>query len=465
MTTILVCADERAVTALDPDTRTVVVDDLCYQLRRIEEWIPDDEDHLVLAVHRSDVDLGSIQSAVRRAGFDPLGVGLVDLHSVATSDDLGFTLAAAAVRSRASSPVPPEQVKLLTPERSTRRALLSIGKQRYVAAPGVDATICRAADGCRVCVDACPSQALSWVRGAVHHDINACVVCGICTTTCPAGAIENPASAADAIEEEIGAAIEHAGRPIGIRFRCRNATVPAEAGWYQVEVPCTAMLTPGWVLAPRLLGAAAVDVVPCSIGGCRFRLDDRTLAMLTDAAAISERLGITGDRHVERPRRAATAGLLRAPATSRVVDHLAGVDAAPLELAVGDLGSVVIDPSTCTACERCATVCPSGALTSARPDGGTVITFDPKQCTACMTCLVACPEIARGAISVRRQLDVADRARGRRIVREEQLATCEICGRPVAPVAMLARIEAMLGDDAGSTMPGIGRRCLDCRGR
>ena len=76
-----------------------------------------------------------------------------------------------------------------------------------------------------------------------------------------------------------------------------------------------------------------------------------------------------------------------------------------------------------------------------------------------------CPEVENGAITVRRELDLIDLAEGARVVREEPVAACEICGGPVAPASMLARIEAMLGDDAERTMSVIGRRCQQCRGR
>ena len=460
-----------AQTAPPPDTvdgaRVTVVDDLCFRLRELEAWVDGDEP-LVLGVHQRHIDLGSLQASVRRLGLDPLRVGILELDTVATPDDLGPALAASAARSAHSRPADPRQIKLLPPDRSTRRALLSIGKPRYIGAPGVDPSRCHAADGCRVCVDTCPVGALSPDPAAVVHDVTACVVCGLCVTACPADAIENPTAHAESIEAEIRAGVAAADSPLGIRYRCRTARVPAEPGWYQVEVPCTGMLTPGWVLAPLARGAGAVDVVTCPAGGCAFGNDARTEAMLRDTDAIARHLDLHLDQPLD-PARLVPPGelLLTAGATTRIAVWLApeATDGPALTLSVADVGQITIDPSACTACERCAMVCPAEAIASRHSDDGIELTFDPRRCTACGSCVNVCPEVEHGAIAVRRELDLIDLAEGARVVREEPVATCEICGRPVAPASMLARIEAMLGDDAERTMSIIGRRCQQCRGR
>ena len=252
------------------------------------------------------------------------------------------------------------------------------------------------------------------------------------------------------------------------RYRCRNARVPAQPGWYQVELPCTGMLTPGWMLAALVLGAGAVDVVLCSDGGCPFGNDAKTRTMLRDVQQIADHLGIRLDQPVDSTRIATLDGpLLAAGSTARAASSLAarGGSASPLSLATADVGQVTIDPAVCTACERCALVCPSEAITSRHPEGCIELSFDPTRCTACAGCLTVCPEVDGGAISVRRELDLDDLASGPRLVRRETVTACEICGEPVAPTAMLAKIGAMLGEDAERTMSVIGRRCQRCRGR
>jgi len=448
MTTIVVCSDDLVAGDLSvPDARVAIVDELCLRPHLAADVVRDDEDHLVLALHRDRVNLGVVQAAVRRLGFEPLSVGLVDLRAVGASDDLPATLAAAMARSSAFPGAEPEQIKLLPPDRSTRRALLSIGKPRYVGAPLIDPSTCRAGNGCRSCVSPCPVDALTWAGGAIAFNKNACVACGICVTACPAGAVENPSVTQAAVEAELRAAIERSKVPIGVRFRCRGSTVPAEPGWYQLEVPYTGL----------------------RVRTNRPRRALSNLAIGTShRVAIGREFGVAFDVPLESgngdPSR--LSGLLEPCSSSIVVDLLPTRDHNQvMDLRVADIGTVTIEPSVCTTCQMCARVCPTDALMSSETDQRVEISFDPRSCTACGACVEICPEATRDAIVMSHGFDLADRAAGRRIIRKDRTSTCEVCGRPVAPTAMLERIETMLGDDAEATMAAISRRCLDCRGR
>jgi ferredoxin len=130
-----------------------------------------------------------------------------------------------------------------------------------------------------------------------------------------------------------------------------------------------------------------------------------------------------------------------------------------------DVGMISIDPSTCTACEMCAQICPTDALRSDPDVTGVRISFDPQVCVGCGQCVATCPELEHAAIELERRFDVSEWAAGRREVRFETTAACEICGEPVAPAAMLTRINEMLGEEAAETMALISRRCITCRGR
>jgi Ni,Fe-hydrogenase III small subunit/ferredoxin len=59
--------------------------------------------------------------------------------------------------------------------------------ERFRGAPQLDASRCP--DGCRACVDACPTQALA-LRGAeLSLDLGRCLFCTDCVEACPEGAI------------------------------------------------------------------------------------------------------------------------------------------------------------------------------------------------------------------------------------------------------------------------------------
>ena len=470
MTTILFCTEEEALPHIEVEDAVLIgVEDLCEMPRQMLSLVADDEKELVLAVHRDRLQLGALQAAARRLGFDPMSLGLLDLRSV--TEGHGLLRALAAIRGRLSR-FPgsrPEQVKLLPPDRSTRRGLLSIGTPTYVAAPAIEDEICVAGDGCRVCVSGCPAGALSWDGGAVINDKTSCVACGICVTSCPTGAVVNPTVTPDAIEAEISTAIGYGSDPIGIRYRCREAANGPEHGWHQVEVPCTGMLTVGWLLAPLVLGAKEVDAVPCSAGGCSLDNDDRLMATMDDASTVLHEVGLddTASPLLDpRPDLMDGSELFGHGSTIEAIRLLsAEAPEARASLQAADVGTVTIDSDVCTACEMCANVCPTDALQSGLEDECVIIDFDPRSCVACGQCVLACPEIESKAITMTRSFDLVDWASGRREIRRESTPSCEVCGQPIAPAAMLSRIESILGKGDKGTLALIGKRCVNCRGR
>jgi Ni,Fe-hydrogenase III small subunit/formate hydrogenlyase subunit 6/NADH:ubiquinone oxidoreductase subunit I len=58
---------------------------------------------------------------------------------------------------------------------------------RFRGAPVLDASRCP--DGCRACVDACPTQALSTEGSALRLDLGRCLFCTDCAEACPEDAI------------------------------------------------------------------------------------------------------------------------------------------------------------------------------------------------------------------------------------------------------------------------------------
>ncbi len=463
MPAVLICADEWSGPA--PDTEglaATLVEGLCLAPSSMVDLVPVQEEELVLALHRSQVNLGEIQAVLRRLGFDPLSVAILDLASVGPGA-CPVALAGALARARAYPGARPDPVKLLPADRRTRRGFLSVGTPTYTGAPRVDPEVCVAGQGCRVCAVNCPAEALTWSEGVINYDPNACVACGVCVTACPTGAVENPVVTPEAIAAEIDAVVRASTGTIGIRYRCREAMVAGEPGWYQVEVPCTGMLTVGWLLAPLALGAGSVDAIPCSEGGCGIRNDERLTATMADAAVVIDPLGSVdfgADRIVGFP----PAELFSSGSTGRLLSLLTTT---PLTLDFGtaDVGSVVVDPQTCTACLMCAQVCPTGALLGHEHEEGVSLDLDPRLCVACGQCVAQCPEVEAGAIELTRRIDLDDWPRGRREVRRDATPRCEICGGAVAPESMLTRIAAMLGDDHAATLEVIGKRCVDCRGR
>jgi Ni,Fe-hydrogenase III small subunit/ferredoxin len=58
---------------------------------------------------------------------------------------------------------------------------------RFRGLPTIDSTKCP--DGCRECIDACPTDAISYETGQLRLDLGRCLFCDDCTRACPEGAI------------------------------------------------------------------------------------------------------------------------------------------------------------------------------------------------------------------------------------------------------------------------------------
>jgi ferredoxin len=128
------------------------------------------------------------------------------------------------------------------------------------------------------------------------------------------------------------------------------------------------------------------------------------------------------------------------------------------------MGVVEIDPGACTGCGMCDKRCPTGALAEDVRRDRIAITFDAAACVACGRCVGGCPEIEAGAIRLIPGADPTWLAAGPvELYRDEQVR-CEVCGGPVAPAAMLARVRTMLGEGYEKVVDVVSRRCSGCRG-
>jgi Pyruvate/2-oxoacid:ferredoxin oxidoreductase delta subunit len=433
-----------------------------------------------LMLHTGEYDLGFVQGAIRRTGVDPLGVPVITLADMPTESDLRTLGAGAIARHRAFPGAGPEHAKLHWPTLMSRRRLFALNVPQYIAAPSINPALCSAERGCRLCVESCPTVALLPENGRISYSVESCVACGICTTTCPTGATTNPSVTPQQIFAQITAMVASRTTPTGVRFRCRESN-PSRISdsWFPVEVPCTGMLSIGWLLTPLLLGAASVSADTCTTSGCSRGNDERLSEHSIEAAAICEALGFEGDRiglsgaiPLLEP---ISDKLLESVPSTTVADmrdtdvvlamaSLASVDDITIKTAIGAAGVIAIDDQACTLCEQCAAVCPTGALRAHRTNDAVDITFDTTVCVGCSMCVATCPEKVKNAIVLHRRFDIAELKVGRHTVRTAPTVTCEVCGGPIAPSAMLDRIGSMLGPDHAGTLDLIGRRCIDCRG-
>lgn len=476
---VLLCSDGVAAGFTASERAGVsVIDGLCRDPRQIGAAVHDG-DRLVLGVCQGEYSLGAIQAAARRAGIDPLGIELIDL-TTADESALDVTLNARIQRAEAFAGSSPANAKISVPRTLNRRELLRGPQHEYHAAPSVDAERCAAQSGCRACVDLCPQRALSINERQLHYDRSICEPCGLCVTSCPTGATVNPAITPSQLRAEIEALLDPSSGPAGTRaivFTCSHGSqVRTATGSHMVTVPCTGMVPAGWLLAPLLMGAGGVGVVPCGDSGCGFGHDTRSVAAVEFCRALLQAIGHSPDRvsteQTNDPPEPLPEVVLTDPfgphgavevmrglasrhkeAKNVVVDHVR----APT-------GIVRIRTDVCTGCTRCAEICPTGALAFTNSDDRVAISFDAARCTACSQCINACPEIRRGAISLQATTDLQALSAGRQTLIDTDVIVCESCGGPIGPAPMIARISKMLGNGQEPIRAMIMSRCVSCRG-
>lgn len=435
-------------------------------------------DRLVLGVCSGEYQLGRLQAEARRLTIDPLGMELVRLED-ADGDPgrLELLVAAATARAEAFGGSQPQHAKIAFPREVSRRHLADALRPEYRAAPGVLRQRCVADTGCRACVDACPRQAYRWVDGRVEYDRAVCEPCGICVTACPAGAITNPAITPAQLAAELGVLLDGTlgpAGPRGVAYLCaRGDASVADPGWFPVRVPCAAMITAPWLLAPLLLGAGAVAISPCSASGCPLGLDPIVEETARYADALLGELGAAGrlrsgpDGPVPEPW--ARVPLSDPFGTARAASLLTGLAAAAgaplpaIEHPRSPVGVVTVDQAACTLCGMCAATCPTGALTFDASDLIAELGFDARSCTGCRQCVPRCPEVAAGAIAVDRRIDSGALAAGRRTLYSSGSAHCTSCGGPIASTRLLDRLQARLGPEHAGVYAAIATRCTSCR--
>lgn len=452
-----------------------IIDDLCAGPGKLAS-VPR-IDRLVLVLHRDHYVPAQIQKHARELGIDPIGVQIVHWDEAhGSAHRLGVMIAAAAARAAASVDATPQQLKPVLPNRLNRRSLLSLPRPVYVAVPEIDEDACVAVDGCKACVAECPSDAYSWVGGRIVYDKEACVSCGRCVSGCPAGAIASPAISPAVVHSAIHAMVEAASKPVGVAFMCGRRTESAPGpGWYPLEVPCASMVPGTWPVAALMIGAGAARIVPCTDVGCSLAHDEIVAGSMDAARALLEASGIDAElvpqswRDVPETPRFGTSTLVdpfgvRGP--HETVVALAALVEREIRIEHDRLpvGIVDIDPSACTMCMKCASVCPADALRQLRESDELLLTFNAARCTACGQCTSVCPEVAHGAIECHHRIDSTAILGESTTLNRATAARCEICGGAIAPAPMLERIASILGSEHAATVDYLNRRCLNCRG-
>jgi len=135
--------------------------------------------------------------------------------------------------------------------------------------------------GCKLCVDTCPSKAIS-VNGTALVDEASCKGCGTCAASCPVDAIQMRLFSDEQIMAQIQAATEVRGEyPFIVAFLCNWCSYAGAdlAGTSRIQYPtnvriirvmCAGRVDPSFIMEALKRGAEGVIVAGCRPGECHY---------------------------------------------------------------------------------------------------------------------------------------------------------------------------------------------------
>lgn len=280
---------------------------------------------------------------------------------------------------------------------------------------------------CRRCVDACREKAISVSNGTVTLENSKCTACGACVSSCPTEAFafaKYPLySALFELKKLLSENKEYQSTSLSSVFACSNASQAKE----RISVGCLAGMSPELFVLAQLTTGAKV-VVYC--GNCRNCASNgegdpaksmaQKISRLSDILKIRPKIEIaeTASEELDNLKRRKIFSKISnellekseiaslkgsAPKTEKVfpmLDREMFIDCIKLiretepkyEIPEEIFPLPGVHNNTCTGCNICVLLCPSGCLTSRDKDGHFKLLADPLRCVDCKRCVEACPE-------------------------------------------------------------------------
>lgn len=340
-----------------------------------------------------------------------------------------------------------------------------------------------AREGCRRCLDLCPTGAITPEGDHMAIDPMICAGCGACAAVCPTEAIRyadpDPAHILTRLRT-LGAAWQEAG---GEGFRLlvhgpqgremiallarHGAGLPADVIPFEAGV--TGRFGHAEMLAAAGIGADAVALLPepgtdreawaaqAALANAIAGADFAHLTDCRDPLALPEAL----------PGAALPARKIVAPVgEKRAVVRLAAKALrgdAVIDLPKGaPYGAVAFDADACSLCMACTSQCPAGALSA--DENTPRLRFDEGACVQCNICVASCPEQALGLLP---RLALDDAALSARVLKEEAPALCIECAAPFGVASSIKKIADKLAGlpHFSSDKLQLLHMCDDCRVR
>lgn len=271
-------------------------------LKRISEEIKGHElDRVVVAACSPRVYLDEFREAARRGGINPYMVEQANLREqVAWIHSLDAQAATEKARDQL----------LMSIERSRKMRPSDFGPTAVIAESQCS--------GCGVCATTCRAGAISFKDIGDGHrvavvDRGECKACGACVAACPSGALNLEGFSNEEIVAEIDAFTEglldsKEPHPAILVFACHWCSYPAadlaglkrlqmNAGFRMIRTPCSARVDPEWIMRALSRGADGVMVLGGKEGACHYQGGNvKTRNRMTLLLKVIEQLGFDPER-------------------------------------------------------------------------------------------------------------------------------------------------------------------------
>ena len=356
-----------------------------------------------------------------------------------------------------------------------------------------DASICaHAVNGktvCRLCIDACPAEAIQSLAERIEVDPFLCQGGGSCTTVCPSGAIRylypQLRDSGKRLRNMLQRYTQQGGENAIIFFHAENFPpqeyLQAYDNLLPVAVEELASVGMDLCLSALAYGAMQVvlyvdDQVPASSSANLQQQIDWATEVIVGLGLPRECIAICNNQAAiaaVAPGQAFTPAEYDMPNVKRnailqALDHLVArlrPETAGVDLPVSaPFGEAIIDAEKCTLCMACVGACPGRALQDGSNREVPEVFFIEGNCLQCGACVQTCPEDAI-SLAPRLLFDHETRNRSRALNSDTPFA-CIACGKPFAPTSVIAKMQDKLKDHymfASERALDRLKMCEDCR--
>jgi Fe-S-cluster-containing hydrogenase component 2 len=270
-------------------------------------------------------------------------------------------------------------------------------------------------NACTRCMEACPTDAVSWGRGGIHMDSSACTQCLACLSVCPTAALASPGLSLPRLLSDLAnhqlPVLGCNGQPdteAHARLSCLGYLAHPE-----LMVLCALVFPEGLHINLTACGGCPNGHVLDNVGAAHGRLKDlvpgHAVKLIRNREALDFQAPSLSRRQFflffrERSTRAAAAmverlhgngeqqsyGNKQVPAIRALLLKALAVSPTAKRRTIGNqLFGKISFTSDCVRSKRCVGVCPTGAIQSAGAGGNLPVT-DQTLCVSCNSCQAFC---------------------------------------------------------------------------